>query len=143
MHVDKAPPRPSALVDGVDPRLEAICLKALSKKPADRYAGAREMRAELRSLAGVPPSSDPAVPASTRVLPKGERMPIDVEPLSSAATLLAVAPLPAPAAAPVPTALSTTSTQPSAGQIMARKKRRWFALLAIALAVVLLRFLAR
>jgi serine/threonine protein kinase len=143
-HVDAKPAPPATLVDDVDPRLEAICLKALSKKPADRYSGAREMRAELRSLGGVPPSSDPVPPMSTRVLPKGESMPLDVEPLSSAATLLAVAEVaPAPVVAP-PAVLGATSTQPSAGQISARKKRRWFAVaLAVAAALVLLRFLAR
>jgi serine/threonine protein kinase len=144
-HVDTLPAPPSTLVEDIDPRLEAICLKALSKKPADRFRGAREMRAELRSLTGAPPSSDPSPPFSARVVPQGERMPVDMEPLSNAATLLAPQALHAPAPPP---AITATSTQPSAGQLgerqlEERKRHRWVALLAIAFAVVLLRFLAR
>jgi serine/threonine-protein kinase len=50
LDVDPAPPRlhdPQA-----DERLEAICLKAMKKKPAQRYQTAREMRADLRSVVG-------------------------------------------------------------------------------------------
>jgi len=49
-HVTDQPPRPSSLVPTADPRLEAICLKAMRKKPDDRYQTARAMRAELRAL---------------------------------------------------------------------------------------------
>ncbi|MEO8875483.1 MAG: serine/threonine-protein kinase, partial [Polyangiaceae bacterium] len=49
-HVTDAPPRPSDLAPNVDPRLEAICLRAMQKKPDDRYQTARTMRAELRGL---------------------------------------------------------------------------------------------
>jgi len=51
-HVSELPERPSARVPAVDPELEAICLKAISKTPADRYQNAREMRLALQSLAG-------------------------------------------------------------------------------------------
>jgi serine/threonine-protein kinase len=47
-HVTEEPAPPSAILPGVSPRLEALCLRALRKEPAQRYAGAREMRAELR-----------------------------------------------------------------------------------------------
>ncbi len=58
-HVDTKPAPPSSLVAEVDPRLEAICLRALSKKPADRYADAREMRADLTARRQrAPPPSD-------------------------------------------------------------------------------------
>jgi serine/threonine protein kinase len=50
-HVSELPERPSVRAVGVDPDLEAICLKALSKKPADRYQNAREMRVALQSVA--------------------------------------------------------------------------------------------
>jgi serine/threonine protein kinase len=50
-HVSEPPERPSAHAPGVDPALEAICLKAISKKPADRYQNAREMRVALQSVA--------------------------------------------------------------------------------------------
>ena len=43
---------PSAQSANVDPDLERVCLKAISKKPEDRYPTAREMRAALRKLAG-------------------------------------------------------------------------------------------
>jgi serine/threonine-protein kinase len=48
-HLDAPPPRPSSITPAVDPKLEAVCLKALSKSPADRYASAREMRAALQT----------------------------------------------------------------------------------------------
>lgn len=50
-HVTDAPPKPSSIVASTDPRLEAICLRAMQKKKEDRYQTAREMRAELKALA--------------------------------------------------------------------------------------------
>ncbi|HEY4103490.1 MAG TPA: protein kinase [Polyangiaceae bacterium] len=50
-HVSEMPQPPSARAAGVDPTLEAICLKAMSKKPADRYQTAREMRVALLQAA--------------------------------------------------------------------------------------------
>lgn len=50
-HVTDEPVPPSKRArDPVDPRLEAICLKAIRKAPADRYQSAREMRADLRAV---------------------------------------------------------------------------------------------
>lgn len=49
-HVQAEPPAPSMLRPSVDARLEAICLRALKKSPDDRYASAREMRAEIRAV---------------------------------------------------------------------------------------------
>ena len=46
--VHDRPPRPSDVKPGVDPYLEKVCLKALAKRPADRYQTAREMRSALR-----------------------------------------------------------------------------------------------
>jgi serine/threonine protein kinase len=40
---------PRKLDASLDPALEAVCLKAISKKPADRFQNAREMRAALRA----------------------------------------------------------------------------------------------
>ena len=54
MQIDTLPRPPSELVPDVDPRLEAICMKAMKKLPDERFASAREMRAELRGLAGGP-----------------------------------------------------------------------------------------
>jgi serine/threonine-protein kinase len=74
-HVTDAPVRPSSVIAGVEPRLEAICLRALRKSPDDRYQGAREMRGELRLVAegqatsagGADSASDP-VPAAPPAL---------------------------------------------------------------------------
>ncbi len=49
-HLDLPVPRPSDRVAGVDPKIEEVCLRALAKAPADRYASARERRAELIPL---------------------------------------------------------------------------------------------
>ncbi len=48
-HLEDAPTPPSKLRKGVHPALEAVCLRALQKKPDDRFASAREMRNELRA----------------------------------------------------------------------------------------------
>ena len=50
-HITEAPLRPSDLAPSVDLRLEAVCLRALRKAPSERYASAREMRADLRAVA--------------------------------------------------------------------------------------------
>jgi serine/threonine-protein kinase len=52
MHVNDEPTRPRLLNPRADSRLEAICLKAMRKRREDRYASARELRADLRSLLG-------------------------------------------------------------------------------------------
>jgi hypothetical protein len=52
MHVNDEPTRPRLLNPGADSRLEAICLKAMRKRPEDRFASARELRGELRALLG-------------------------------------------------------------------------------------------
>jgi serine/threonine protein kinase len=49
-HVTDDPPRPSEINPLVDPRLEAIVLKALRKKRQDRYQTARELRSDLRAV---------------------------------------------------------------------------------------------
>ena len=48
--VNEAPPLPSMLNSNVDHELEAACLKAMANDPADRYEGARQMRAALRAV---------------------------------------------------------------------------------------------
>ncbi len=54
-------PSPSTLRPGVSPQLEAVAMRAISRDPAERYASAAEMRAELdRFLGGLPfvPAAD-------------------------------------------------------------------------------------
>lgn len=57
---DAAPMRPSEIKSGVPLDLEAICLKAMSKEPEDRYQGAMEMADDLcRWLDGEPVNARP------------------------------------------------------------------------------------
>jgi eukaryotic-like serine/threonine-protein kinase len=48
-HQNEEPLPPSRVRAMADLRLEAVCLKAMSKRPQDRYSSAREMRAALRT----------------------------------------------------------------------------------------------
>jgi serine/threonine-protein kinase len=66
--IEEPPPLPSTLVEGIDPRLEAICLKALRKKPGQRHQSAREMRAELRAIVD-PVSLKPTEPVRSAAPP--------------------------------------------------------------------------
>jgi serine/threonine protein kinase len=50
MQLYTEPPRPRALDPRVDPRLETIILKALSKNREARYQSARDLRADVRAL---------------------------------------------------------------------------------------------
>ncbi len=53
----KEPEAPSSLRPGLDPRLEAVCLKAMAKKPADRFASMKDFATALTDcLAAGPPS---------------------------------------------------------------------------------------
>jgi serine/threonine protein kinase len=68
-HVSERPEPPSSRAAGVEPGLEAICLKAMSKKPSDRYQTAREMRLALQQVAsqlGFAGSLSPSSAASVR-----------------------------------------------------------------------------
>jgi serine/threonine-protein kinase len=57
---EKSPPSPARLVPGVDPELEAVCLKCLQRDPADRYASAAALAEDLeRWLGGLPVSARP------------------------------------------------------------------------------------
>src|SRR5262249_42200523 len=46
--VMEPPPPPTRWRPDLDPGLEAVCLKALAKAPADRYASMREFAAALQ-----------------------------------------------------------------------------------------------
>lgn len=48
------PERPTAIVPGLDPRIEAICLKAMAKNPDDRYASMAEFAEALTDYMQVP-----------------------------------------------------------------------------------------
>jgi serine/threonine protein kinase len=66
-HQSEEPAPPSTLRAEVDVRLEAICLKALKKKPADRFASAKEMRSALRARVDTSSSGTVLVHARTEL----------------------------------------------------------------------------
>jgi serine/threonine-protein kinase len=79
-HVREEPRPPSMLDPEVPPVADAITLKALQKKPIDRYQSAAEMREDIdRALAGQQVTA-PVVPvdATARFLPPDE--PMDPQP---------------------------------------------------------------
>jgi serine/threonine-protein kinase len=51
-HVTEDPVPPRRINPAADPRLEAICSRAMKKRREERYAGAREMRADVRAVLG-------------------------------------------------------------------------------------------
>lgn len=58
-HIEREPRPPSELVPGLDPKLDQIVLKAMSKQPSQRYADGREMAEAL----------GPGSPARATVVP--------------------------------------------------------------------------
>ena len=54
---EELPPPPSTINSAVPPWLDAVCLRALAKRPGERYASAGELAAALEESA--PPSSAP------------------------------------------------------------------------------------
>ncbi|MCR4413746.1 MAG: hypothetical protein NUV77_15105, partial [Thermoguttaceae bacterium] len=56
--IEEPPPSPRSLDDSVPPALESVCLRAMSKRPEDRYATAGDFEADLLEwLRREPPSS--------------------------------------------------------------------------------------
>jgi serine/threonine-protein kinase len=54
--MSESPPKPSSLRPGLDPRLEAICLKAMSRRAEDRFASMTQFADALRELEEEPGS---------------------------------------------------------------------------------------
>ena len=114
-HITVEAPRPSQINPAVDPRLEDICVKAMSKSRDERYQSARELRAALRSVLDAPPMSivgaahpiPPEVGSRPQVvaLHAAQTLSIDVtddlEPFRATATALGTATTPVTATAPV------------------------------------------
>ena len=71
--VTDEPVPPSQVRPGVNPRLEAICLRALKKNRDERYQTAKEMRRDLRGVLGYRPnvSSDESGARLPAVAPNG------------------------------------------------------------------------
>jgi phosphate ABC transporter phosphate-binding protein len=64
-HCEEMPAPPSTVRKGLDPRLDQLCLKALAKKPADRYPSARMFADALGEFARTGGSSGwPDVPTT-------------------------------------------------------------------------------
>jgi serine/threonine protein kinase len=103
-HITEEPPVPSAIVPGVDPRLDAIALRALHKFREERYPSARDMRADLRVVADSPGENHVSAPIALPGPPS----------LVNAATVAMPIPMMTPAAPLVtgakPTLQGTTSS---------------------------------
>ena len=57
-HVKQTPPRPRSIDDSIPAGIEKVVLKALAKKPGDRYASATEFLAALDVAASARPTED-------------------------------------------------------------------------------------
>jgi hypothetical protein len=71
MHEEPQPPR--SLVPGVPQAVEAVCLRALAKKPAGRYATALELAGEVKRWLADEPVSAYHDPWTTRLTRWGRR----------------------------------------------------------------------
>ena len=61
-------PRPRQLDPSIDPALEAICLKAMATRPADRYTSCRSVAFDIKRWEADEPVSVYRAPASVRLL---------------------------------------------------------------------------
>ena len=78
LHIHELAPRPSSFAPAIDQRLEAVIMKALSKKPTDRHQTARHLASTLRKilpdLPDVQVAKVPkAAPGSLRTRTRGQR----------------------------------------------------------------------
>jgi serine/threonine protein kinase len=108
-HVEERPAPPREIDSRIDLGLEAICMKALEKRPDDRFQSAREMRTALKSaLEGdeglrqrLSPSNPPPAQASSSTAKAAKRVsdpPPPATPASGSAPAAApVSPAPPPA----------------------------------------------
>jgi Protein kinase domain/Leucine Rich repeat len=56
-HCDKPPRRPTDVRPDLDPRCDAVCVRALAKEPEKRFGSATEFAAALAALLAPPPSN--------------------------------------------------------------------------------------
>jgi serine/threonine protein kinase len=89
-HITEPPPPPKSIYAGVNPALEAACIKAMAKAPVDRFQNAREMRAALRAaVEGARP-----MPVDTTAPTMGA--PISAPAITAAESAPTIAALPSP-----------------------------------------------
>lgn len=69
----KAPDPPSSIRSGIDPRLEAICLKAMAKKPAERFATMEQFAEELEQYLQAPSPTLPITIQSPQPIQRRQR----------------------------------------------------------------------
>jgi serine/threonine-protein kinase len=113
LHLDAEPRKPSEISPTVDPRLESICLRCLRKKPEERYASARDLRAAL-----APESMRPAaLPAAYGALiPRAPKAPVFVSRVEATPQ---VTPPPV-SSTPAPVPLLLTKKQPAEPHVRPR-----------------------
>jgi serine/threonine-protein kinase len=107
-HVEERPAPPTEVDSGVDLGLEAICMKALEKRPDDRFQSAREMRTALKAAAEgdeslpqrLTPSNPPPAPRASSST-KAARSASDPPPANAPEPPVAAPRPAAPASAPV------------------------------------------
>jgi eukaryotic-like serine/threonine-protein kinase len=71
--VHEAPVPPRSVVPGTPPALEAVCLKALAKRPAERYASAKGLAQEVQRYLADEPVTAYRDPLATRLTRWGRR----------------------------------------------------------------------
>jgi len=106
-HVDQQPPPPSTFYPAITPRLDQIVLRALEKKPEQRYQTAAEFKQAIEELSAERPPTvlmtlPDSVPATTRLAAVAE-----TRPNPSAATA-------APAASATAMSAGTSTAPPAA-----------------------------
>jgi serine/threonine-protein kinase len=116
-HVQAPPPPPTVIRPGLDPALEVVILKSLSKRPEDRYQTGAEFDRELTAIANricgpdwihsLEPGADlsrmvPRVAPPIGAVPVDATMALPALRLASGAAAPAQAAPPAPAYAPKP-----------------------------------------
>ena len=83
--ITKGPTRPSELRPGLDPRIEAVCLKMMSKKASDRFPSMKAVAEELAVIVKSPaPATTNTVPTAPEKSPTASRPPAAATPTGDA-----------------------------------------------------------